>query len=108
MPRYIGERLKRRHLVCATLVVVILLVPVLRARSDDQPPGLLISAGRVETQDGSEPGYEHAPVEAPGRDQTAEKTQESWSAGPIAIHLDGILCHAASAITLLFGMMQKP
>ncbi len=101
--------MKRRHVVCASLVIVILLVAAPIAHGDDQPPGVSLSTEHLETENASEPGYDHHLAEAwDDQDQAAEKKQESLSAGPIAIHLDGLFCHAASIVTLLVSMMQKP
>jgi hypothetical protein len=66
----------------------------------------LLSTEYFETENAPEPGLEYNLAGAYGQDQAAEKKQESLFAGPIAIYLDGILCHAASVITLLFKMAQ--
>jgi hypothetical protein len=96
----------RRHVVSATIVVVSLLVAAPRAPGDDNPQGGSVSAERLETEGTSKPGYDYPLAEAHRQDQAAKTKQESLSIGPIAIHLDGIFCHAASVVTLLSRMMQ--
>ena len=97
--------MKCGHVVCATFVVVILVVAVPVARGYDQSLAMSASTGRFETEDAPEPRLEYD-VAGAGQDQAAEKKQQSLFAAPIAIHLDGMLCHAASVITLLFKLAQ--
>jgi hypothetical protein len=102
----LSRPMKGRHVVCATFVVIILLIAVPIARGDDQLLAMSVSTEYFETEDAPEPRLEYNLAGAYGQDQAAEKKQESLFAGPIAIYLDGILCHAASVITLLFKMAQ--
>jgi hypothetical protein len=98
--------MKRGHVVCATFVVVMVLIAVPIARGDDQPLAISVSTEYFETEEAPHPRREYNVSGAYGQDQAADNKQESLSAGPIAMHLDGILCHAASVITLLFKMAQ--